>query len=209
MTANPLSLIRIVDDEPEMRASLEFLLSTAGWRSQSYGSAEEFLEKDNGLVPGCLLLDVRMRKMSGLELQDTLQRSDYSLPIIFITAHGDIDMAVRAVKKGAFDFFEKPIDDERLLEAVDKAVSSDWEARARHMNTRIWRERYELLTEREKEVAAWVSTGLMNKIIADRLTIGEKTVQVHRGAVCRKLQVRSAVEIAKILDTLGIDIPAV
>lgn len=208
-SANPLALIRIVDDDPDMCASLEFLLSAAGWRSRAYSSAEEFLELDDPLLPGCLLLDVRMRRMSGLELQDELARSDYALPIIFITAHGDIDMAVKAVKKGAHEFLTKPIDDERLLKAVEQAVALDWRQRSEQTDRRRWVGRYAQLTQREREVAGWVATGLMNKVIADRLGVGEKTVQVHRGAVCRKLGVRSAVEIHRVLKALDVSIPEV
>ena len=153
MPANSLSLIRIVDDDAEMRESLEFLLSTEGWKSRSYASAEAFLETDDVMVPGCLILDIRMPGLSGLQLQELLKKKDYSLPILFITAHGDITMAVEAVKNGAFDFLPKPLDE-----------------------------------------------GLLNKVIAERLGIAEKTVQIHRGQVCRKLKVRSAVEISRILD---------
>ena len=110
MPANSLSLIRIVDDDAEMRESLEFLLSTEGWKSLSYASAEAFLETDDVMVPGCLILDIRMPGLSGLQLQELLKKKDYSLPILFITAHGDITMAVEAVKNGAFDFLPKPLD---------------------------------------------------------------------------------------------------
>ena len=110
MPANSLSLIRIVDDDAEMRESLEFLLSTEGWKSRSYASAEAFLETDDVMVPGCLILDIRMPGLSGLQLQELLKKKDYSLPILFITAHGDITMAVEAVKNGAFDFLPKPLD---------------------------------------------------------------------------------------------------
>ncbi len=203
MPANPMAVIRIVDDDPEMLASLEFLLQASGWRTVSYSSAQDFLKQDNPLVPGCLLLDVRMPEISGLELQDRLHWKAYSLPIVFMTAHGDIDMAVKAVKNGAIDFITKPIDDERLLAAVSAAVDKDWADRARQNDIGRWRAAYATLTDREKEVAKWVATGIMNKHIALRLGIGEKTVQVHRGAVCKKLNVRSAVEISKILDALG------
>ena len=116
MPANSLSLIRIVDDA-EMRESLEFLLSTEGWKSRSYASAEAFLETDDVMVPGCLILDIRMPGLSGLQLQELLKKKDYSLPILFITAHGDITMAVEAVKNGAFDFLPKPLDGQRLERA--------------------------------------------------------------------------------------------
>ena len=111
MPANSLSLIRIVDDDAEMRESLEFLLSTEGWKSRSYASAEAFLETDDVMVPGCLILDIRMPGLSGLQLQELLKKKDYSLPILFITAHGDITMAVEAVKNGAFDFLPKPLEE--------------------------------------------------------------------------------------------------
>lgn len=179
MPANSLSLIRIVDDDAEMRESLEFLLSTEGWKSRSYASAEAFLETDDVMVPGCLILDIRMPGLSGLQLQELLKKKDYSLPILFITAHGDITMAVEAVKNGAFDFLPKPLDDEKLLASVEKAIA---------------------LAPREREVAGLVAEGLLNKVIAERLGIAEKTVQIHRGQVCRKLKVRSAVEISRILD---------
>ena len=132
MPANSLSLIRIVDDDAEMRESLEFLLSTEGWKSRSYASAEAFLETDDVMVPGCLILDIRMPGLSGLQLQELLKKKDYSLPILFITAHGDITMAVEAVKNGAFDFLPKPLDDEKLLASVEKAIALDWERRSHH-----------------------------------------------------------------------------
>lgn len=203
MPANPMALIRVVDDDAEMRESLEFLLSTEGWKVRSYPSAMAFLETDDDMIPGCLLLDIRMPEMSGLELQEKLKTRDYSLPVLFITAHGDITMAVEAVKNGAFDFLPKPLDDEKLLSSVEKAVSSDWERRSRQQNMTVLREELETLTPREREVAELVAQGLMNKVIADKLGIAEKTVQIHRGQVCRKLKVRSAVEISHILRQLA------
>ena len=200
--ANSLALIRIVDDDPEMCASLEFLLSTEGWKVKSYPSAEAFLREDESMVPGCLLLDIRMPDMSGLELQEVMTRNDYALPIVFITAHGDISMAVDAVKRGAFDFLPKPLDDARLLLTVEKAVTLDWERRSHHIDTIAAKKELETLTPREREVAELVALGLMNKVIAEKLGIAEKTVQVHRGQVCRKLRVRSAVDIARVLDIL-------
>ena len=202
MASNSLALIRIVDDDAEMRNSLEFLLSTEGWSVRTYPSAESFLEADDVRVPGCLLLDIRMPGMSGLQLQEAMRTQDYALPIIFITAHGDIGMAVDAVKKGAFDFLPKPIDDARLLDDVEKAVAFDWDRRSQHRNVDAMKKNHDTLTPREKEVAALVAQGLMNKTIADRLGIAEKTVQIHRGQVCRKLGVRSAVEISHILDQI-------
>lgn len=200
MPANSLSLIRIVDDDAEMRESLEFLLSTKGWKSRSYASAEAFLETDDVMVPGCLILDIHMPGLSGLQLQELLKKKDYSLPILFITAHGDITMAVEAVKNGAFDFLPKPLDDEKLLASVEKAIALDWERRSHHTSHTAAMKDLATLTPREREVAGLVAEGLLNKVIAERLGIAEKTVQIHRGQVCRKLKVRSAVEISRILD---------
>lgn len=202
MPANSLSLIRVIDDDAEMRESLDFLLSTEGWKVRTYPSAQAFLDADDMMVPGCMLLDIRMPDMSGLELQEVLKKKDYALPILFITAHGDITMAVDAVKKGAFDFLPKPLDDAKLLQSVEDAVSLDWELRSHHQNLDGMRKDLTTLTPREREVAELVAQGLMNKEIADRLGIAEKTVQVHRGQVCRKLKVRSAVEISHILEAM-------
>ena len=202
MPANSLSLIRVIDDDAEMRESLEFLLSTEGWKVRTYPSAKAFLDADDMMVPGCMLLDIRMPDMSGLELQEVLKKKDYALPILFITAHGDITMAVDAVKKGAFDFLPKPIDDAKLLQSVEDAVALDWELRSHHQNVDGLRKDLTTLTPREREVAELVGQGLMNKVIADRLGIAEKTVQVHRGQVCRKLKVRSAVEISHIFEDM-------
>lgn len=199
MPANSLSLIRVIDDDAEMRESLEFLLSTEGWKVRTYPSAKAFLDADDMMVPGCMLLDIRMPDMSGLELQEVLKKKDYALPILFITAHGDITMAVDAVKKGAFDFLPKPIDD---VQSVEDAVALDWELRSHHQNVDGLRKDLTTLTPREREVAELVGQGLMNKVIADRLGIAEKTVQVHRGQVCSKLKVRSAVEISHIFEAM-------
>ena len=202
MPANSLSLIRVIDDDAEMRESLEFLLSTEGWKVRTYPSAKAFLDADDMMVPGCMLLDIRMPDMCGLELQEVLKKKDYALPILFITAHGAITMAVDAVKKGAFDFLPKPIDAAKLLQSVEDAVALDWELRSHHQNVDGLRKDLTTLTPREREVAELVGQGLMNKVIADRLGIAEKTVQVHRGQVCRKLKVRSAVEISHIFEAM-------
>lgn len=190
MPANSLSLIRIVDDDAEMRESLEFLLSTEGWKSRSYASAEAFLETDDVMVPGCLILDILMPGLSGLQLQELLKKKDYSLPILFITAHGDITMAVEAVKNGAFDFLPKPLDDEKLLASVEKAIALDWERRSHHTSHTAAMKDLATLTPREREVAGLVAEGLLNKVIAERLGIAEKTVQIHRGQVQGPLRSR-------------------
>ena len=193
-------LVRLVDDDAEQLKSLAFLLRMAGFEVMAYQSAQALLEMDDPRRPGCLVLDIRMPGLSGLQLQELLKKKDYSLPILFITAHGDITMAVEAVKNGAFDFLPKPLDDEKLLASVEKAIALDWERRSHHTSHTAAMKDLATLTPREREVAGLVAEGLLNKVIAERLGIAEKTVQIHRGQVCRKLKVRSAVEISRILD---------
>ena len=196
MPANSLSLIRIVDDDAEMRESLEFLLSTEGWKSRSYASAEAFLETDDVMVPGCLILDIRMPGLSGLQLQELLKKKDYSLPILFITAHGDITMAVEAVKNGAFDFLPKPLDDEKLLASVEKAIALDWERRSHHTSHTAAMKDLATLTPRERDILKLIAQGLPNKMIARRLDITESTVKVHVKHMLKKMKLKSRVEAA-------------
>ncbi|MEF9944485.1 MAG: response regulator [Burkholderiaceae bacterium] len=195
--------VRVLDDDDAMRRSWVFLLEGEGWRVRAYADAVEFLSNDDGSEPGCLLLDVRMPTISGLELQEQMLARGIELPIVFISAHGDIDMAVHALKRGACDFLQKPVDDQRLLDAIAAAVARDASRRTRLQESAGERERFETLTAREKDVARWVGAGLPNKLVADRLGISEKTVQVHRGNACRKLGLRSAAEVARLL--LAID----
>ncbi|MEO5661505.1 MAG: response regulator, partial [Polaromonas sp.] len=176
-----------------------YLLDSAGWRVESFESAHDFLDRYDGHVPGCLVLDVRMPLMSGLELQQTLKNHAVNLPIIFLTGHGDLAMAVQAMKTGACDFLEKPCRDQVLLDAVTRAVQrniSDCEA-----NTQCQTAQTALaaLTAREREVAEWMALGKPNKVIARELGISEKTVQVHRHNTMEKLGVHSAAEITQLL----------
>ena len=186
------AVVRIIDDDDSMRKSWRFLIEGEGWATKCYSSALRFLEEDDRSVLGCAILDVRMPDMSGIELQRVMMLQKNGLPIIFVSGHGDIDMAVQALKDGAMDFLPKPVSADRLLAAIEKAVAKDVERR--HV--------FDTLTAREKMVAKKVARGLLNKQIADELQISEKTVQVHRGAVCRKLGVKSAVGVASILSIL-------
>lgn len=192
-------VVRVVDDDDAMRRSWIFLLEGEGWQVRGYPSAEHFLAEEDGFAPGCLLLDVRMPGRSGLELQEEMRRRGLELPIIFVSAHGDIDMAVHTLKRGACDFLQKPVDDERLARAVAAAVARDQARRCQAQGVLAERQRFELLTLREKDVMRLVGAGLPNKLVADRLGIAEKTVQVHRGNACRKLGLRSAAEVARLL----------
>ena len=192
-------LIRVVDDDPAMLRSWRFLLESEGWNVSCYSSATEFLGKDNNRVPGCIVLDVRMPQMSGIELQRELTLRGDLLPIVFVSAHGDIDMAVQALKDGAVDFLPKPVRAERLLGAIERAVTQDLTRREEQSANSSMQRAFDSLTRREKMIAQKVSEGYTNKRIARELDISEKTVQAHRTSVSRKLGVKGAAEITRIL----------
>lgn len=187
-------LIRIVDDEESVRSSLGYMFEQEGYCVALYGSAKEFLTSDRFDLPGCAVLDVRMPEMSGLELQKALFVRGVTLPLVFLSAHGSIDMAVDTMQRGAVAFVEKTADRSRLMEAVRRALSTqtipgDDPARA----VADWR----TLTPREKRVAQLIAQGLLNREVGERLGISPKTVQVFRGEVCRKLGVRGAAGITQ------------
>jgi two-component system response regulator FixJ len=193
------AVLFVVDDDAAMRRSLAYLFDSAGWKVASFESARDFLERYDGHVPGCLVLDVRMPLMSGLGLQQTLKEKGIHVPIIFLTGHGDLAMAVQAMKTGACDFLEKPCKDQVLLDAVACAVQrSIVEGRIRR-TTRTAQTALATLTAREREVAHLMAEGKPNKIIARELAISDKTVQVHRHNTMEKLGVHSAAEITHLL----------
>lgn len=192
------AVVRIIDDDDSMRKSWRFLIEGEGWTTKCYSSALRFLEEDDRNELGCVVLP----DMSGIELQRVMMLQKNGLPIIFVSGHGDIDMAVQALKDGATDFLPKPVSADRLLTAIERAVSKDVERRQQNQLTDEYRHVFDTLTAREKMVAKKVARGLLNKQIADELQISEKTVQVHRGSVCRKLGVKSAVGVASILSIL-------
>lgn len=198
------TLIRIVDDDAGVRDSYRFLLEGEGWHVVEYPSAEEFLIKDNYRIPGCILLDIRMPGMSGLQLQAHLQSLKTDLPIIFITAHGTIEDAVKTIKKGACDFLTKPVKDEVLIETIESAIGTFLQEQQAKELSRSEAGRLKLLTDREMEVALGLSEGKLNKIIAADLGISERTVQVHRASILRKLEIRSTAELATILVHAGL-----
>ena len=179
-------LIRLVDDEVDQLAALEMLLVGQGWDVAAYTGAKEFLTSDMPSRPGCLILDVRMPGISGLELQDEMNRREYPLPIIFLTGHGDIEMAVHTVREGARDFLQKPVDPEKLLKTVAWVVQEDCDRRAMPIDEAQWKQRYALLTERERDV------------ILLKLGISERTVQVHRLGAYRKLDVHNVASLAPL-----------
>ena len=197
-TTDAPPLIHVVDDDDGMRKSLCWLISSVGLECRAHVSADAFMAGFNDKRPGCLLLDIRMPGLSGLDLQQVLQRLDSSLPVIFLTGHGDVPMAARAFKAGAFDFLEKPCNDQVLLDRVQEAVAEHRRLLAERDQQTELRQRINGLTERERQVAERVSSGLRNKEIAADLGISQKTVELHRHNVMDKMQVDSVAALAQI-----------
>ncbi|MCE9571112.1 MAG: response regulator [Rhodocyclales bacterium] len=197
------AITHIVDDDPAVRDALQWLLQSRGVPSRAWESAESFLAVASHDLCGCLLLDVRMPGMSGIELFDRLEALQCRLPVIFLTGHGDVPMAVQALKDGAFDFVEKPYDDNALVDKVLAATARDAKRSAREESILSVRQRLASLTQREQEVMRRILAGKLNKVIADELSIAMRTVEVHRSHVFEKMQVRSAVELSQMLALLG------
>lgn len=197
-------LIHVVDDDASLRRALAFLLESAGWQVALHESAEAFLAAwQFPAPPGCLILDIRMPVMSGLELQRLLRTRDIRLPIIFLTGHADVSMAVEALKHGASDFIEKPFKDQVLLDAVAQAIRTDLASRNEDQTRQAMHARIERLSPRELEVARLLAEGLTNKVIGQRLDISERTVQVHRLHLMEKLGIHSAAELARLMLQAG------
>jgi FixJ family two-component response regulator len=200
-------VIFIVDDDPSVRKSLTRVMTAAGYAVEVYASARDFLTREPFVGPCCLVLDVRMPGLTGLDLQEALAGKGHRMPIVFITGHGDISMSVKAMKGGASDFLTKPFDVEKLLEAVERAVTKDVKDLGEEGRTAEVLERVKLLTPREMEVFALVVTGMLNKQIAGELGIGEKTVKVHRARVMEKMQAGSVAELVRLADRAGVVVP--
>ena len=186
-----------------MRDALQWLLKSRGVQSHAWKSAEDFLSSAYCELCGCLLLDVRMPGMSGIELFDRLRVLNCRLPVIFLTGHGDVPMAVQALKDGAFDFIEKPYDDNALVDKVLAALKHDLKRCAGENSVLAVRQKLAQLTQREQEVMHLILAGKLNKVIADQLGIAMRTVEVHRSHIFEKMQVRSAVELSQVLGLLG------
>jgi two-component system, LuxR family, response regulator DctR len=202
---NPASgTVHLVDDEDAVRDALAFLLSSRGLSVRAYASGPEFLRAvEEQPLDGCILLDVRMEPMSGLMVHDQLASRGVRNPVLFLTGHGDIPMAVEALKKGAFDFIEKPYSDNALAERIERALGVAAAMRTRDARDAERAARLASLTEREREVMQRVAAGKLNKIIADELNVSIRTVEVHRARVFSKLGVRSAAEVATLLAEVG------
>jgi RNA polymerase sigma factor (sigma-70 family) len=193
------STVFLVDDDDAVRDSVSLLMRSAGLRTREFASAAEFLDQYGQEQLGCLLLDVRMPGMSGLDLQEELNKRNHTLPIVFISAHGDIPMAVEAIRRGAIDFIQKPFDDQELLDKVKQALDSS-ERRYEEESERLdIRQRVESLTAREREVMSQVVQGKANKVIASDLGVSQRTVEIHRARVMEKMQAASLAQLVRMV----------
>lgn len=203
--APPTPIVFIVDDDVSVRESLEALIADLGWRPEVFASASEFLARPRPMLPSCLLLDVKLPDLSGLELQKRIAGLCADMPIIFITGHGDIPMTVQAMKAGAAEFLTKPLDQDTLLNAIQSALERSRISLAEASSVQALRERYQCLSRREREVMALVVCGRLNKQVGGELGISEITVKAHRGRVMRKMDARSLAELVNMAARIGLE----
>lgn len=203
MTTKIDSIVYVIDDDPSVRDAIKSLIRSVGMNVETFASAQEFMSCKRPEVPACLVLDVRMPGLSGLDLQRELTDARINIPIIFITGHGDIPMSVRAMKAGAVEFLTKPFRDQDLLDAIAQAIDSDREQRKQRADMADLRNRFEQLTPREREVLDLVVAGLLNKQIAIRLGISEITVKLHRHQVMEKMKADSLAELVRMSEKLS------
>jgi FixJ family two-component response regulator len=197
-------VVYVIDDEAPLREALESLFRSVGLRVELFASAQEFLDNRLPDAPSCLVLDVRLPGVSGLDFQEDLAKANIHVPIVFMTGHGDIPMTVRAMKAGAVEFLTKPFRDQDMLDAVQAALARDRSRRESDRATAKVKADFDTLTAREQEVMALVTAGLMNKQIAGEMGLSEITVKVHRGNVTRKMGARSVADLVRMADVLGV-----
>jgi FixJ family two-component response regulator len=198
------AIIAIVDDDASVREGLQSLIRSAGWRVETFASAQDFLGRRGAEPPSCLILDLQLPGLSGLDLQKQMAEIRLEIPIVFLTGHGNIPASVQAMKAGAVEFLTKPLDEQKLLQAIQEAIERDRRRRQQHAEMRELRERYESLTAREQQVMQEVVSGRLNKQIAAELNITEFTVKIHRGHVMRKMRADSLADLVRMAESLGI-----
>jgi FixJ family two-component response regulator len=204
MKEDPEQIVFVVDDDESMRAALTYLFKSMNLHVEVFSTATAFLESELPNTASCLVLDVRLPGVNGLEFQDVLAKAGIHIPIVFMTGHGDIPISVKAMKAGAIDFLPKPFRDQDMLDAVMRAFDQDRKRRTEEKTVSQLRHLYESLTRREREVLTLVISGLMNKQIAYRLEVSEITVKIHRGQVMKKMEARSLADLVRMADMLGI-----
>ena len=200
----PAAIIAIVDDDASVRRGLERLIRSMGWKAETFASAQEFLARVGGEAPSCVVLDLQLPGLTGLELQKQMAEVGLETPIVFLTGHGNIPATVQAMKAGAIEFLTKPVEEEQLLKAIQEAIERDRRTRQQRADMSDLRDRYDSLTAREQEVMRQVVSGLLNKQVAAELKITEDTVKFHRGHIMRKMRADSLADLVRMAENLGI-----